>query len=83
MTGPSSSIGFAGLILQSPFTSILALDPGHKFHVGVSDMFDSRRVSLHSLPSSLSLSLSSMTLISNVPEMEARDMPGTVGTRPK
>lgn len=43
---PSSSSGteFAGLILQSPFTSILGLDPGHKFHVGVPDMFDSRRV---------------------------------------
>lgn len=48
---PSSS--FAGLVLQSPFTSILALDVAHKFHVGVPDMFDSlrklKRISCHVL----------------------------------
>jgi pimeloyl-ACP methyl ester carboxylesterase len=39
---PSSS--FVGLVLQSPFTSVLALDATHKFHVGIPDMFDSLRV---------------------------------------
>ncbi|ELR22543.1 SAM domain (Sterile alpha motif) domain containing protein [Acanthamoeba castellanii str. Neff] len=46
-------VSFAGLVLQSPFTSILALDVAHKFHVGVPDMFDSlrklKRISCHVL----------------------------------
>ena len=41
---PTLPIQFAGAILQSPLTSVLALDPAHKFHPGVPDMFDTLKV---------------------------------------
>jgi len=38
---------FAGLVLLSPFPSVLSLDSMHKMHLSGPDLFDSTRVSSH------------------------------------